>query len=335
MNRVMMQPRTAPHAGGTRPRLPPSGGGTEGAPRGSAARRLAAMLRFDGLFWRRLAWWGSVHGPEWWKSYTPPLFAAGVFAAAHRNRRGAAACQARVLGGGTGAVRARFAAYRMFREFGFCMCETMELFGPKPGRFRIDVPGTNPILDALGAGLGAVLATAHVGNADVAARELHRTGRPVNLVMAREPNETTQDYNHSSRAGGGLRVILSDSSVFSAFNMIRALRQNEILAIQIDRAAQGPFAPAGVREVEFFGRPARFLEGPFHLARLSGAPVIPVFTLRRGRRHYEILVGPSRFVSRTDPEDAGRALAETVAFLESTVRAHPEQWFQFSPPWTA
>ena len=298
-------------------------------------RRFVAGLRFDGLFWRRLAWAGSVYGPEWWKSYSPPFFAAAVFAVAHRNRRGATACQARVLGSEAGSASARRAALRMFREFGFCMSETMERFGPRPRPFRIDAPQPNPIGRALEAGLGAVLATAHVGNADVAARELRDTGRPVNLVMAREPNETTQDYVRDARASADLRVILSDSSVFSAFNMIRALRQNEILAIQIDRAGTGPFAPAGVREVPFFGSPARFLEGPFHLARLSGAPVIPVFTLRRGRRHYEIRVGEPRFVSRDDPDDTGRALDETVALLETTIREHPEQWFQFSPPWSS
>jgi hypothetical protein len=26
-----------------------------------------AALRFDGIWWRRLAWLGCVYGPEWWK----------------------------------------------------------------------------------------------------------------------------------------------------------------------------------------------------------------------------------------------------------------------------
>jgi KDO2-lipid IV(A) lauroyltransferase len=324
---------------GTAPRFdsgrPPGGPEDRGAGRpASSVGRLGALLRFDGLFWRRLAWLGSVYGPEWWKSYSPPFFAAAIFAVAHRNRRGAAACQARVLGPGTSAARARVAAFRMFREFGYCMSETMELYGPRPGRFRLETPEDNPIPDLLARGHGVILATAHVGNADVAACALRDTGRPVNLVMAREPNETTQDYVPRVRERGGMRVILSDSSVFSSFNMIRALREGEILAIQIDRAAAGPMAPAGVRAVPFFGREATFLEGPFHLARLSGAPIVPVFSLRRGRRRYEIQVGAPRPVSRKEPGDAERALRETVALLEETIRRHPEQWFQFTPPWS-
>src|SRR5206468_415775 len=159
---------------------------------------------------------------------------------------------------------------------------------------------------------------------------LHATGRPVHLVMGREQNETSQEYARRSREQAGVRVIYTDSSVSSAFNMIRALRRNAILAIQIDRGNGGSDS---ARPIEFFDGHAPFQEGPFHLARLSGAPVVPVVTLRRGLRHYQILLGEPRWVSREVPGDAERALRETVAFLEATIREHPEQWFQFAPFW--
>ena len=114
-----------------------------------------------------------------------------------------------------------------------------------------------------------------------------------------------------------MHVIFSDSSVFSAFNMIRALRRNEILAIQIDRGNGAP--NSAVKRVEFFGAEAPFQEGPFQLARLSGAPLVPVVTLRRGRRHYEIVLGEPRWVDREVAGDAERALRETVGF--SSVRS--------------
>src|SRR5207249_8681827 len=125
--------------------------------------------------------------------------------------------------------------------------------------------------------------------------------------------------------------IFSDSSVFSAFNMIRALRRNEILAIQIDRGNGEP--SSAVKPVAFFGARVGFQEGPFHLARLSGAPVVPVVTLRRGLRHYEIVLGEPLWVSRDLPGDAERALRDAAAFFERTIRQHPQQWFQFVPFW--
>jgi lauroyl/myristoyl acyltransferase len=305
------------------------------AARLSVGARVAAALRFDGLFWRKFARLGSVYGPEWWKRGSPPFFAAIFFAAVSRNRRGAVANQRRVLGPGASAFDAHRAAFRVFSSFAYCMVESMEYYGPRPRPLRIDEPERNFIAEALERGTGAILVTAHVGNWEISGRALQATGRPVNMVMAREPNETTQEYAVRSRERGGLHVILSDSSVFSAFNMVRAVRRNEILAIQLDRGAPSPTAPRGTRDVVFFGEPAPFQEGPFHLARISGAPVIPVFTLRVGTRHYRIVLGTPRYVSRDDASDATAALEETVAFLEATIRETPEQWFQFAPFWPA
>ena len=297
----------------------------------SPLRRVLAALRFDGLLWRKFARLGCVYGPEWWKRGSPPVIALAIFLLVGRNRRGVMENQARVLGSGAGRWRVWLAAYRTFASFARCMTETMEFYGPRPGRFRIDEPRRNHVAEALKGGRGVILATAHIGNWDISGRALHATGRTINMVMAREPNETTQDYARRSREQVGMKVIFSDSSVFSAFNMIRALRRNEILAIQIDRGAGDP--TASVRAVPFFETDAIFQEGPFHLARLSGATVVPVVTLRRGLRHYEIVLGEPRVVSREIADDAERALGETVKFLERTIREQPEQWFQFSPFW--
>jgi lauroyl/myristoyl acyltransferase len=293
---------------------------------------LAAALRFDGLLWRKLARLGCVYGPEWWKRASPPLVALAIFLLVRRNREGAIENQARVLSDGAGRWRSVVAGYRSFAAFARCMTETMEYYGPRPRPFRIDEPQRNHVAEALERGRGVILATAHVGNWDVSGRALRATGRPVHMVMAREPNETTQEYARRSRERVGVQVIFSDSSVFSAFNMIRALRHNEILAIQIDRGTSEPNSPS--RQVEFFGANATFQAGAFHLARLSGAPVVPVVTLRRGLRHYEIVLGEPLYVSRDRAGDAERALGDAVRFFERTIREHPEQWFQFAPFWT-
>jgi KDO2-lipid IV(A) lauroyltransferase len=302
----------------------------ESAPSGRL-QRLRAAVRFDGLWWRKFARLGCVYGPEWWKRGSPPVFALIIFLLVGRNRRGAIENQRRALGD-VPRWRAVLAAYRVFATFALCFTETMEFYGPRPRPFRIDEPERNHVAEALERGRGVILATAHVGNWDISGRALHGTGRPVHLVMAREQNETTQEYARRSRERVGVRVIFSDSSVFSAFNMIRTLRQNEILAIQIDRGNSEANPPA--KGVEFFGAQALFQEGPFHLARLSGAPVVPVVTLRRGLRHYEVVLGEPLFVSRDLPGDAERALRDAAAFFERTIRQHPQQWFQFAPFWS-
>jgi len=292
-------------------------------------RSLLHALRFDGLWWRKLAFQGSVYWPDWWKRWSPPWVALIIFLCAGRNRRGAVANMRRVLGG-QGVVRDYWHGLRVFIAFARCLTETLEYFSPRPQPMRFEKPLRDPISAALARGRGAILVTCHFGNWDVAARGFADLGARVNLVMAREANATTADYVRRAREEAGLRVLLSDTSFFSPFNMLRALKRNEVVALQLDR----PRTPEGARAVEFFGAPASFQSGALRLARIAGAPVFPVFVVRIGRRAYRIVLGPERQVPRAaSVEDVDHVLAGIVADFEALVRRFPEQWFEFEPFW--
>jgi lauroyl/myristoyl acyltransferase len=297
---------------------------------GSLVGRLAQNLRFDGLWWRKFAYLGCVYGPEWWKRYSPPGIALTIFLLVGRNRRGAIANMQRVLGE-TDRRRAARAALRMFVDFAHCFTETMEYYGPRPQPIRLDLPQHDDLADALRAGQGAVVVTGHFGNWDIAAKGLREYGRPINVVMAREINATTHEYVRAAREREGVHVIYSDSSVFSSLNMVRALRSNEVVAIQLDR----PLGAGGTRPVDFFGAPAPFPSGPFVLARVSGAPLIPVFIPRRGTRHYAIRTRGRFNLAREarDNRALDRVMADVVHAFEETIRKYPTQWFQFAPFW--
>jgi KDO2-lipid IV(A) lauroyltransferase len=286
-------------------------------------------LRFDGLWWRKFAYLGSVYAPEWWKRWSPPWVAAIIFLCVGRNRRGAVANMRRVLGR-RGRLRDHLAGLDVFIAFAHCMTETLEYLSPRPQPVRIDEPSDDPIKAAIARGRGAVLVTCHFGNWDVAARTLAHFGCPFNLVMAREANETTADFVRKAREDAGVRVLLSDSSVYGSFNMLRALKRNEVVAMQLDR----PLGGDGARSIDFFDAPAWFQAGPLRLARLAGAPIFPVFALRVGVRHYRIVLGTERTVARhASVEEMDRILTSIVAEFEQLVRQHPEQWFQFAPYW--
>jgi KDO2-lipid IV(A) lauroyltransferase len=292
-------------------------------------RSLLRALRFDGLWWRKFAYLGSVHGPEWWKRYSPPWIAAIIFLCVRRNRRGAIANMRRVLGT-RGWLRDHWHGLKVFIGFAHCMNEEIECLSPYPKPITVERPDDDPIEKAVAEGRGAVLVTCHFGNWDVAARTLARYGRPFNLVMAREVNETTAEYVRSAREAAGMHILLSDSSVYGPFNMLRALRRGEIVALQLDR----PIGGDGARPVDFFGAPALFQSGALRLARLAGTPIFPVFVARRGPRHYRIVVGTERRVARTaGADDVDRMLAGIVGEFEDLVREYPDQWFQFAPFW--
>lgn len=296
---------------------------------GGSGEKLPEKLRVDGLMWRRIAMLGSVYGPEWWKRYSPPFFAAAIFALVGRNRRGALANMRRVLGTRETSVTTT-AALKTFVEFAHCMAETFEFFGPRPAPVRVDIPEPDLLEQALAAGRGAVVVTGHLGNWDVAAARLLKYGRPVTVVMAHEANASTHEFQRRMREGQDFNVVYSDESMFASLPLVRALRSNEIVAMQLDRTN-----PNGrTLELPFFGAPAPFSAGPFHLARVAHAPVLPCFAPRLGVRHYEIRFGGLHAApDRTKSESIEEVAARVVADFESIVREFPCQWFQFADFW--
>jgi lauroyl/myristoyl acyltransferase len=289
---------------------------------------LAQGLRYDGVWWRKFAAFGSTYGPEWWKRYSPPAIGAICFALLTQNRRGATDNMRHIFpAGGPNPTRM---ALEMFSEFAFCISETLERFGPRPRPVRVDLPEHDFVEEAVAAGTGAIVVTAHFGNWDIAALELQKYQRPIRVVMAHEVNSSTNPYVRRLREAAGLQVSYSDRSALFSLDLLHALRRNEIIALQLDRLATSDTA----RAILFFGQPARFPSGPFELARLSGAPLIPVFAPRRGTRHYEVLFGQPQYVTR---QARGARLTDIMtavaAELETMIRTYPNQWFQFARFW--
>jgi KDO2-lipid IV(A) lauroyltransferase len=285
--------------------------------------------RIDGVWLRRLAYLGSAHAPEWFKRSAPHLVAALTFALVKERRRAAVRNMQRVLGADP--FTAHWAALRMYAEFAFCTSETMEDYSGRGAHMQIDPPPEDAVLDAIEAGRGAVVVTGHIGSWDIAAKGLRNKQCQVHVVMGRELDPATQEFVEKARTRAGVNVTLSNESVFSSLGLVRALRRNEIVAIQLDRAARA----GGVRMLPFLGAPAPFPSGPFVLARLAGAPVIPVFAPRLGRRRYRLHIGRPVDVPRTarDPAVLDRVMGEVVSQLEEVVRRYPWQWFQFQPFW--
>jgi lauroyl/myristoyl acyltransferase len=147
------------------------------------------------------------------------------------------------------------------------------------------------------------------------------------MVTAHEPNPSVREFVHAWRTRHGAKVIYSDRSLFTGLPIVQALRRGEVVGLQIE-----PWGPlGGSHEVEFFGRPTRFQLGPFAVARVARAPLVAVFTVRRGIRRYDLRVA-GRFDPRT-PAESVAALTATVRAYESLVREVPEQWLMFEDVW--
>ena len=301
--------------------------------------RQAGSFRWDGVFWRKLAYQLSMRAPGWIKAALAPIIGAVLFACIGRNRRAVAANQRQILGTSRWWPGQK-AAFYTFLEFARVFAETLEIEGRQSHtrevdrELEVDVQRPNGLeeeLDEVLAGnRGLVVLTSHFGCWEMGARIMQRFERPVNLVMTTEANATVEQFSLETKKQHGLRVIHSNSSVFSSVGMIRALRRGEVVAMQLDRAAEGQVTES----LNFFGRPAKFQIGPFMLARLARVPIWPVYVARTSRHSFRILAEPIRQIDRqANREEVVQVMQHVVSGFEQHVREYPHQWFQFHHVW--
>jgi lauroyl/myristoyl acyltransferase len=194
-------------------------------------------------------------------------------------------------------------------------------------RGLVTAHGLDNIDQALAAGKGTVMFTAHYGNLDVAGQVFALSGYPLTVVAERLKPEKLYRYVASLRASKGLKLIPSDDFLRPLF---RALRSNEIIGLAADRNLTG----TGTL-IEFFGAPALLPDGHVRLALRTGAKLLPAFSLRRPDNTYEAYVEPPFSVENSgDVEHDVRAgMLQLVAILEKYISQHPEQWVMFQPIW--
>ena len=192
--------------------------------------------------------------------------------------------------------------------------------------------GSATIDQCLAAGNGLIVWTAHVGNWEFASRLLAMHG-PVNVARVVE-DKPAEIVLRNLMASKRLKTVDLKGGVQSTLELLQALRRNEIVAIQGDRVYQ-----RHTFDVPFFSRPTSFPLGPFLLSQVSGAPVLPVFVIRRGWLRYQVLMGdliaaaPSRATRGADAAGVHEAMSRAVKFLEATLRIYYDQWMNFFDFW--
>jgi Kdo2-lipid IVA lauroyltransferase/acyltransferase len=200
------------------------------------------------------------------------------------------------------------------------------LVDPEDGGAHID--------QCLAVGNGLIVWTAHLGNWEFASRLLAIRG-PVNVARVVE-DKPAEIILRNLMANDRLKTVDLKGGVPATIELLQALRRNEIVAIQGDRIYQ-----RHTFDVPFFSQPTSFPLGPFLLSQVSGAPVLPVFVIRRGWLRYQVMMGdpiPAVTSRGTRSDDAAclhEAMCQAVRFLEKTLTTHYDQWMNFFDFWPA
>ena len=112
------------------------------------------------------------------------------------------------------------------------------------------VTGYSRIVEARLAGKGVLLLTAHLGNWEIGGLMLAQVKQPIHVVLVPDIFPGVERERRRLHARLGVTEIRVDQSIAPTLAVLRALSENEIVAMQGDR----DFDNTGV-SMPFFGRP--------------------------------------------------------------------------------
>ena len=178
----------------------------------------------------------------------------------------------------------------------------------------------------LAEGRGAIVAIGHQANYELAGLAVAAAGYPLRSLARPIVNRWVDGYVDRLRKRTGQLILPREGALGQ---MIRSVRANEMLVVQIDLDAK-----ADGLLVDFFGRPASTHRSPAVLSLKYGTPVVLVEVIRDGRllvaRAHEP-IHPDPYRSAPDPV---LALTQAVSqAFERTVRERPAAWWWVIDRW--
>ncbi|NVM24463.1 MAG: lysophospholipid acyltransferase family protein [Desulfobacterales bacterium] len=216
---------------------------------------------------------------------------------------------------------------QIFKNYGHYMVDFFlmpQLPPHKIKRFFAEFRGEEILQKALANGKGVILLTAHLGNWEFGSIFLRFRNYPLNVVALAHNTYLTNALVNSLRRNQAVKVIEANRSSFSGIEILRCLRDNEIVAMIGDRDFFGSGRP-----IDFFGKKVSFPVGPVALAMKSGAALIPAFVLRQSDgRYFGVLEEAVPFLVEGDRDDViEENLGKTARVFEKYIRSYPDQWY--------
>ncbi len=192
----------------------------------------------------------------------------------------------------------------------------------------VEVDASIAHLDAaLARGRGAIVVTAHLGDWELLAARLVRSGRRGAVVGFRKQNDPSAAWFEALRARHGVRTIPQSAPPRAVLDV---LARGEVVGILCDleaRRLDGEFVP-------FFGVPARTMTAPAALARASGAALVPARCTRERARYVLRCEAPLDFDASRPRAAARTAVLERLnETYERWIRAAPDQWAWHQRRW--
>ncbi len=200
-----------------------------------------------------------------------------------------------------------------------------------PGNIRgwMHTEGMDRYLAAQARGKGVLIVTGHLGAWELSSFYHSLMGHPMGMVIRRLDNRRLDAFVNGIRCLHGNQVLHKDDF---GRGLLTAMHSGGTVGILMDTnmtPPQGAF-------VNFFGMPACTATGLAHVARKTGAAVLPGFMLwEPAERRYVLHFGQEIEIPHTASvaDDIVEGTQRCTAAIESWVRRYPDQWLWIHRRW--
>ncbi|HIE35693.1 MAG TPA: hypothetical protein EYP89_00445 [Candidatus Omnitrophica bacterium] len=217
--------------------------------------------------------------------------------------------------------------------FIFMAQSSLELFHYLKNSYSLEnvgIEGKENLDNALKKRKGVIILTAHFGNFPLMSLKLVKEGYPVSVVARPMRDRKAGDYIHSLRTKAGVKTIFSYPRKECVSNVIKALRNNEIVIIQMDQN----FGTGGVW-VKFFNKLAATPVGPIIFSLRTNSPIVPVYICREKDFYHLIKIFPEEDLTITEDRNKTILLnaAKFTRIIENWIKEYPSQWSWIHRRW--
>ena len=191
---------------------------------------------------------------------------------------------------------------------------------------NININNTD-ILDEIKAYQGPkIFISAHIGNWELTRNFILRNGFTLHSVYRHANNEKIDNYIQKNRKNDNAFFYKKGSE--SAKSMIKALKQNEDLALLIDQRDSSGL------EIDFFGKKALATDGFANLAIKYKTMICPVYSIRNQNGTFQIIFEkPMRYEQYKNYNI--KEFVETIhkKYFEKWITHSPAQWLWVHQRW--
>ena len=224
--------------------------------------------------------------------------------------------------------------YKSFYAIGVSILDKIAILSSSEPKFTFDFDGERYLHKLASENTGGIIVGAHIGNWEVAGQLMERIDIKVNIVMKLNEHEAIKEVIEKSLVLKNMNIINISDDFSYLIEIKKALDNNEFVILHGDRFIED----TNTVEMDFMQKKADFPIGPFLLSIKFRKPIIFAFAMKESKDHYHFYASkPIYNKKRTNLEDLNTKtiflIENYIQSLESMIKKHPEQWFNYYKFW--